>query len=146
MRSLPLALLVTLLSACSTQPQHAAPSPMVAGSRPVQPGSAQITPTGSPVPATAGQAHAQTGTPATSPPIAGATPVLAIDPDLVQRGYTPGIRHGERVYCREQAVTGTHFTQKRCQTAEQIKEAAVETKDYLNAQRPDATCAMTKCN
>ena len=61
---------------------------------------------------------------------------LAIDQDLVSRGYTPAIRHGQRVYCREQSVTGTHFTQKKCMTADQIKEAAESTKDYLNAPRP----------
>jgi hypothetical protein len=141
MRFVHWALLMTVICGCATQPQRVPPSPAVAPDPAVQSGSAQSTTAGSPPPTAAAQASAPTGSPAINTPVA-----LAIDQDLVSRGYTPAIRHGQRVYCREQSVTGTHFTQKKCMTADQIKEAAESTKDYLNAPRPDANCSVMKCN
>jgi hypothetical protein len=150
MRSLHLAVLITLVSGCSTQPQRVPPSPVVAGTRTVQSGTDQVTTNSSQLSATAEQTHAQTGSPAASPaaasPAASTPPALAVDADLVRRGYTPAMFHGQRVYCRTASVTGSRFTQKVCMTKEQIHESERSVKDFLNAPRPDGDCAVMKCN
>jgi hypothetical protein len=148
MRLLRLAALITLVSACSSQPQRVPAPPAVTGSRAVQSGTGQVA-TSSQLSPAANQAQAQTqtqtGAPAASP-AAGAAPKLAVDPDLVKRGYSPAIYNGQRVYCRTETVTGSRFTQKVCMTAERIKEAEKLGKDFMNAPRTDTECAVTKCN
>lgn len=132
MRFLPMALLLTVVSACSTPPLRVPPSPTAAATPAIHP----TQPT--PIPVAPAQSQAQTAT--------NTRASLPIDPDLVKRGYHPAIRRGQRVYCREEPITGSRFTQTRCMTADQISDSASSTKDYLNAPRPDGTCAMMKCN
>ena len=139
MRFLPMALLLTAVSACSTPPPRVPPSPTVAATPVVHPAAVQPTPTTTASSTAAGQPPAQTA--ATNTPAS-----LAIDPDLVKRGYHPAIRRGQRVYCRQEPVTGSRFSQTRCMTADQISDSATSTKDYLSAPRADGTCAMMKCN
>ena len=140
-----LALLITVVCGCSTSPPRVPPSPAVAATPAAHPVSGQAAPTASPVLTAPGQSQPQasspTATAATNTPAS-----LAIDPDLVKRGYHPAIRRGQRVYCRQEPVTGSRFTQTRCMTADQISDSAMSTKDYLSAPRPDGTCALMKCN
>jgi hypothetical protein len=70
-----------------------------------------------------------------------------VDDDLRKRGYKPTIYRGERVYCRNEALTGSNLKSKVCLTAEQIENQERSGKDILNGNR-QAGCAPTKsgCN
>jgi len=62
-------------------------------------------------------------------------------------GYKPALYRGERVYCRNEALTGSNLESKVCLTAQQIDDQERAAKDILNGNRP-AGCVPTKegCN
>jgi len=70
-----------------------------------------------------------------------------VDNDMRKRGYKPTIYRGERVYCRNQALTGSNLESKVCLTAKQIEDQERSGKEILNGNR-QAGCLPTKsgCN
>jgi hypothetical protein len=68
-----------------------------------------------------------------------------VDNDMRKRGYKPAIYRGERVYCRNQALTGSNLESKVCLTARQIEDQEQSGKDILNRNRP-AGCLPVGCN
>jgi hypothetical protein len=70
-----------------------------------------------------------------------------VDNAMRKRGYKPTIFRGERVYCRNQALTGSNLESKVCLTARQIEDQERSGKDILNRNRP-AGCLPTSngCN
>jgi hypothetical protein len=70
-----------------------------------------------------------------------------VDNDMRKRGYKPTIYRGERVYCRNEALTGSNLESKVCLTAKQIEDQERSGKDILNGNR-QAGCLPTKtgCN
>lgn len=67
-----------------------------------------------------------------------------------KRGYKPAIYRGERVYCRNETLTGTNLESKICLTAEQIEAEERTGKDILNgnrsAGRPPGCVPSTGCD
>jgi len=59
-----------------------------------------------------------------------------VDRAMRQRGYTLASYHGERVYCRTTAVTGSNLESKLCLTARQIADQERAGQDLLNQTRP----------
>jgi hypothetical protein len=76
-----------------------------------------------------------------------AAPHTDVDNAMRKRGYTPALYRGERVYCRNESLTGSNLQSKVCLTAEQIDEQERAGKGILNGNRP-AGCLPTKegCN
>ena len=70
-----------------------------------------------------------------------------VDNDMRKRGYKPAIYRGERVYCRNEALTGSNLESKVCLAARQIEDQERSGKDILNRNRP-AGCPPTNtgCN
>ena len=70
-----------------------------------------------------------------------------MDNDMRKRGYKPAFYRGERVYCRNEALTGSNLESKVCLTAKQIEDQERSGKDILNGNR-QAGCLPTKsgCN
>jgi len=53
-----------------------------------------------------------------------------------QRGYTLASYRGERVYCRNEAITGSNLESRVCMTARQIAAQERAGQDLLNQARP----------
>jgi hypothetical protein len=70
------------------------------------------------------------------------------DADLAlrRRGYKPAIYRGERVYCRNETLTGSNLESKVCLTAKQIEDQERAGKDILNGNRPAGCLPKTDCN
>jgi hypothetical protein len=66
-----------------------------------------------------------------------------VDSAMRKRGYVPALYHGERVYCRNEALTGSNLKSKVCMTAKQIVDQERAGKDLLNGNR-NAGCQPTK--
>ena len=71
----------------------------------------------------------------------------ALDKAMKKRGYKPATYRGERVYCRNETLTGSNLESKVCLTSRQIEELERSGKDLLNGNR-QAGCVPTKsgCN
>lgn len=69
-----------------------------------------------------------------------------IDSDMRRRGYKPASYHGERVYCRNETLTGSNLASKVCLTAKQIDDQERAAKDVLNATRPAGCIPGQACN
>jgi hypothetical protein len=69
------------------------------------------------------------------------------DDETRKRGYRPASYRGERVYCRNEVLTGSNLETKVCLTAKQVEDQERAGKDTLNGNRP-AGCTPTKggCN
>jgi hypothetical protein len=63
-----------------------------------------------------------------------------------KRGYKPMIYRGERVYCRNEAVTGSNLESKVCLTAKQIEDQERSGKDILNGSRPAGCMRKLDCS
>jgi hypothetical protein len=74
---------------------------------------------------------------------AGARSQADVDNDMRKRGYKPASYHGERVYCRNEVVTGSNLGSKVCLTAKQIEDQERAVKDILNGHI-QAGCAPNK--
>jgi hypothetical protein len=60
----------------------------------------------------------------------------ATDAEIKQmrgRGYKPVNRNGTLVFCRDEAEIGTHFQRTRCSTLDQLKQAELSGKEYVNS-------------
>jgi hypothetical protein len=49
------------------------------------------------------------------------------------RGYKPVNRNGKLVYCRSEGEIGTHFEKTRCNTMEELRQAELSGKEYVNS-------------
>jgi hypothetical protein len=65
-----------------------------------------------------------------------------VDEAMRKRGYKPMVYRGERVYCRNEALTGSNLQSKVCLTAKQIEDLEQSGKDILNRNR-QAGCSPT---
>ena len=62
-----------------------------------------------------------------------------VDNALLKRGYKPALYRGERVYCRNEPITGSNLETKVCLTARQIEDLERSGKDMLRVRtRTDA--------
>jgi hypothetical protein len=62
--------------------------------------------------------------------------VAATEAEIKQmrgRGYKPVNRNGTLVFCRDEGELGTHFQRTRCSTLEQLKQAELSGKEYVNS-------------
>jgi hypothetical protein len=106
----------------------------------------------SPPPATAtqqappGNHLAGAGISAPSQPPAVDPPQGDIDTALRKRGYQPATFRGERVYCRNEALTGSNLKSKVCRTAKEIEDQERAGEDVLNGNRPAGCLPRTGCN
>jgi hypothetical protein len=69
-----------------------------------------------------------------------------IDIAMRKRGYQLATSRGERVYCRNEAVTGSNLQSKVCRTAKEIDDQERAGKDVLNGNRPAGCLPTTGCN
>jgi hypothetical protein len=63
-----------------------------------------------------------------------------------KQGYKPAIYRGERVYCRNEILTGSNLASKVCLTAKQIEELERGGKDILNGTRQAGCLPKNPCN
>jgi hypothetical protein len=49
------------------------------------------------------------------------------------RGYKPVKRNGTLVFCRSEGELGSHFERQRCNTIDELKQAELSGKDYVNS-------------
>jgi hypothetical protein len=66
----------------------------------------------------------------------------AVNQDLVKRGYRARLYHGEIVYCREEAVTGSMFTSLNCQSEEHLRRLEENVTREMR-QSGGSTCGHT---
>lgn len=59
-----------------------------------------------------------------------------VETAMRKRGYKPASFRGERVYCRNETLTGSNLESKVCMTAVQIEAQERAGKDILNGNRP----------
>jgi hypothetical protein len=148
--------LVVSAGAWSTAPADEPPSPAAqppaaqapaAPSPAAQPPAAQTTAAPSPAtqttaasaPSGAADAKSAPGTPAAPPAKADKSEVVnvaATEAEIKQmrgRGYKPVNRNGTMVFCRDEGEIGTHFQRTHCSTLDQLKQAELSGKEYVNS-------------
>jgi hypothetical protein len=69
-----------------------------------------------------------------------------VDNAMRKRGYKPAIYQGERVYCKNEPITGSNLESKVCLTAVQIEDQERAAKDILNRNRPAGCSPKNPCN
>jgi hypothetical protein len=81
-----------------------------------------------------------------SPVRVSAPPVAQPDMDnaMRKRGYKPALYRGERVYCRNETITGSNLQTKVCLTARQIEDLERSGKDMLTGPHPDGCGPETR--
>jgi hypothetical protein len=90
-------------------------------------------------PPSAADAKAAPGTPAAAAPKADKSEVVnvaATDAEIKQmrgRGYKPVNRNGTLMFCRDEGEIGTHFQRTHCSTLDQLKQAELSGKEYVNS-------------
>ena len=67
-----------------------------------------------------------------------------VDNALRKRGYKPALYRGERVYCRNEAITGSNLETRVCLTARQIEDLERSGKDMLTGPHPDGCGPETR--
>ena len=67
-----------------------------------------------------------------------------VDGAMRKRGYKPALYRGERVYCRNEMITGSNLQTKVCMTARQIEDQERSGKDMLTGPHPDGCGPETK--
>ena len=78
---------------------------------------------------------------------AAAAPASVVDASLVKAGYSVMRRHGEILYCRNEAITGQRIATRICLSAAQIqdeKQNVTKARDLLN--QPSNRCLGASCN
>lgn len=65
--------------------------------------------------------------------VASSGPTEADIKQMRGRGYKPVTRNGTVVFCRAEGEIGTHFQRTRCNTLEELKEAQLTGKEYVNS-------------
>jgi hypothetical protein len=90
-------------------------------------------------PSSAADAKAAPGTAAAPPAKADKSQVVnvaATEAEIKQmrgRGYKPVNRNGTLVFCRDEGEIGTHFQRTHCSTLDQLKQAELSGKEYVNS-------------
>ena len=71
-----------------------------------------------------------------------------IDQTLVKRGYEPRKISGQQKYCKTQTVTGSHFSNTVCLTAEQIRAVDDKNRSDLDqlGRAGRAACRNNNCD
>jgi 3-oxoacyl-ACP reductase-like protein len=82
-----------------------------------------------PVPATAAAPVAKVD----KTEVASTGPTEAEIKQMRGRGFKPVNRNGTLVFCRDEAEIGTHFQRTRCSTLDQLKQAELTGKEYVNS-------------
>jgi hypothetical protein len=118
------ALAFSFISACAGSPPRASPTQQVLS----------------------GNQLVGAGTLAPAQPSAVDPPQTDIDIALRKRGYQPATFRGERVYCRNEALTGSNLKNKVCRTAKEIEAQERAGEDVLNENRPAGCLPRTGCN
>ena len=67
-----------------------------------------------------------------------------VDNAMRKRGYKPALYRGERVYCRNETITGSNLETKVCLTARQIEDLERSGKDMLTGPHPDGCGPETR--
>ncbi len=67
------------------------------------------------------------------PQVASTGPTEAEIKQMRGRGFKPVTRNGTMVFCRAEGEIGTHFQRTRCSTLEELKEAQLSGKEYVNS-------------
>jgi hypothetical protein len=93
-----------------------------------------------------GNKPAGTGTSVPAQLSAVESPQGDVDIAMRKRGYQPATFRGERVYCRNEAVTGSNLQSKVCRTAKEIEAQERAGKDVLDANRPAGCLPRSGCN
>jgi hypothetical protein len=118
----------------AAQPPAQAPAPPSAAT---QTTAAQTTAPSAP--SSAADAKAAPGTPAAPPAKADKSEVVnvaATEAEIKRmrgRGYKPVNRNGTLVFCRDEGEIGTHFQRTHCSTLDQLKQAELSGKEYVNS-------------
>ena len=60
------------------------------------------------------------------------------------RGFKPVTRKGTMVFCRAEGEIGTHFQRTRCSTLEELKEAQLSGKEYVNSLQQQGSAVPFK--
>jgi hypothetical protein len=89
-------------------------------------------------PSSASDAKPAPGTAAAPAPKADKSEVVkaATETEIKQmrgRGYKPVNRNGTLVFCRDEGEIGTHFQRTHCSTLDQLKQAELSGKEYVNS-------------
>jgi hypothetical protein len=71
-----------------------------------------------------------------------------IDPSLLKRGFRARQRNGQLKYCRTQVLTGTHFSNTVCYTADEIRVQDANTKTDMDLvkRQGHSPCPNNKCD
>ena len=144
--------LVLAAGVCSAtpanEPQPPAAQPTAPGA-PSGPGDTKPAPTapsgaGDAKPAPSAPAGAGDVKPAPGPPAApdpkadkgaaaNAVPTDAQIKQMRSRGYKPVTRNGTMVFCRAEGEIGTHFQRTRCSTLDELKQAELSGKEFVDS-------------
>jgi len=92
--------------------------------------------TGPGAPSSASDAKPAPGAPAAKADkaeVANAGPTDAEIKQMRGRGYKPVNSHGTLVFCRDEGEIGTHFRRTHCSTLDQLKQAELSGKEYVNS-------------
>ncbi len=60
------------------------------------------------------------------------------------RGYKPVNRNGTLVFCRDEREIGSHFKRTRCSTIEQLKDAELSGKEFVNSSQQQGSAVPFK--
>jgi len=120
--------IASLAVACAGREPVTADKPSTSAPPATSANTAVVTATGAtptPAPAAAGAAA--------TPAVAGSSGDPVVDQSLVKRGYRPRVSNGQVRYCKSEELTGTHFSNTVCLTADQIKTIDRNTQSQLDS-------------
>ena|SRR5258708_812800 len=134
--------LVLAAGVCSATPADEPQSP-AAQPATAQPPATQTTAAQTTVPSAPSSASEVRPAPGTTPPAPApkadkseVVNVAATEAEIKQmrsRGYKPVNRNGTLVFCRDEGELGSHFRRTHCSTLEQLKQAELSGKEYVNS-------------
>jgi hypothetical protein len=76
--------------------------------------------------------------------VASAGPTEAEIKQMRSRGYKPVSRNGTMVFCRSEGEIGTHFQRTRCSTLNDLKQAELTGKEFVNSIQSQASAVPFK--
>jgi hypothetical protein len=130
---------VSLTSACTSLPPRVSPTQHGLWSNQISDRSSS-----SSSPATSAPGGSSNGgAPTPDRPRDAAASQTNVDNAMRKRGYRSALDRGQRVYCRNETLTGSNLASKVCLTAEQIENQERAGKDILNGNH-QAGCLPTK--
>jgi hypothetical protein len=146
--------LVLAAGVCSATPANEPQTPAAQPTAPTAPGALSATGDTKPAPgapsgagdtkpapsaSSAGDVKPAPGPPAAPDPKADKSAVANAGPTDAQiklmrsRGYKPVTRNGTMVFCRAEGEIGTHFQRTRCSTLDELKQAELSGKEFVNS-------------